>query len=234
MDANSTRVVGTWVAFLLTIMVYCYLGREIPFFRAVYRAATYLFAGVALGYGMVMAWHSVLLPRLFRPLQEGQWWYAVPLGLCLLLLTKISRSWGRAGNLSLAFVFGVGAALAVGGAVVGTLVPQVRATVLSLNPGHYEVVAAREGDLPLTFALNALLIITGVISTLLYFYFTGREGVADGRLGCLLRFSSGFGRVFIMLTFGVLFASIAMSRLSLLVERVRFLLETLWSLIPAQ
>ena len=232
MDADSARQVGTWVAFLLTIMVYCYLGREITFFRSVYRAATYLFIGVALGYGVVMAWHSVLLPRMFHRLQEGQWLYVVPLVFCLLLLTKLTRAWGGAGNLSLAFVLGIGAALAVGGALVGTLIPQVEATFLSLNPGHYKAIAAREGELPLTFALNALLVVTGVVSTLLYFYFTGRGETNGGRLGCLLRFSSGFGRVFIMLTFGVLFASIAISRLSLLVERVRFILETLWSLVP--
>ena len=41
-------IVGTWIAFALTLMVYCYLGKDIPFFHAVYRVAAYVFVGVAL------------------------------------------------------------------------------------------------------------------------------------------------------------------------------------------
>ena len=47
-------IVGTWIAFALTLMVYCYLGKDIPFFHAVYRVAAYVFVGVALGYGAIM------------------------------------------------------------------------------------------------------------------------------------------------------------------------------------
>jgi hypothetical protein len=40
--------------------------------------------------------------------------------------------------------------------------------------------------------------------------------------------ASGFGRVFIMFTVGALLASTSISFFAILVDRIRFLVETLW------
>ena len=226
--------IGTWVAFALTLMVYCYLGKDIPFLHAIYRVAVYAFIGVALGYGAIMAWHGVFVPRLLARLESGQWWYLVPLVFCLLLLSRVKRSWSSLGNVTIAFLFGVGAALAVGGGLVGTLLPQIEATVVSLSPDDYQGVAARDGNLPLVYALNALLVVVGTISTLLYFFYTtGSGGKRVARLGGgLLQLFSGFGRVFMMFTFGALFATTAISRISLLVDRLRYVIDTIWQFVP--
>jgi hypothetical protein len=234
MEPDIIQIVGTWVAFLLTCMVYCYLVKDIPFFYAIYRIAVYVFIGVALGYGAIMAWHSVLVPRLLSRLEGGQWWYLVPLVLCLLLLTRAKRSWYGLSSITVAFLFGIGAALAVGGGLVGTLIPQVSATIGSLNPAHHRGIAAYEGNLPLVYSLNALLVALGTVSTLLYFYFTTESGsrrLARLRNG-IVRLAASFGKVFIMFTFGALFATTAISRISLLVDRMRFIVETLFSLVP--
>ena len=129
------EMIGTIVAFTLTLLVYAYLIKDIAFFHAIYRLIAYLFVGVSLGYAAVMAVHGVLGPRLFGHLQNGEWtWaYLVPLILCVLLVTKLRPSWSSLGNVTIAFLFGVGAALAVGGGVIGTLIPQRRA-VDSLDP----------------------------------------------------------------------------------------------------
>jgi hypothetical protein len=247
---SDIGTIGTWVALILTLMIYCYLGKDIPFFHFIYRVAAFVFVGVALGYGVVIAWHSVLVPRLWLRLEGGQWWYIVPLVLCLLLLTRVKRSWGGLGSVTIAFVLGVGAALSIGGGIVGTLLPQVASTFVSLNPGDYEVIADREGSLTIVYVLNALLVVIGTIATLMYFYFgasnrtPGRvtPGIPDApRRGLLslwtgprdqvLQLSIGFGKVFMMFTFGALFAAAAISRISLLADRVRFMIETLWSLL---
>lgn len=232
--SSAVETAGLLTAFCLTLMVYAYLGKDIPLLHGVYRVAVYLFVGVGLGYAAVMAWHGVLVPRFLSPLANGEWSYLVPLVMCLLLLSKVNRSWGGLGNVTLAFLFGVGAALAVGGGLIGTLLPQVEATFLSLNPAHYEGIAAREGSVPLVYVLNALLIVIGTVSSLLYFYFNTQGGARSlARLGePILRFSVGFGKVFIMFTFGALFATTAISRISLLVDRVRFIIVTIWSFIP--
>jgi hypothetical protein len=231
MEAGLSGI-GTWVAFALTLMVYCYLARDIPFFHAIYRVAAYAFVGVALGYGAVMAWHGVLLPRLIGPLTAGSVGHVVPLVLCLLLLSRVKRSWRGAGQLTIAFLFGVGAALAVGGALVGTLIPQTRATFVSLNPAHYEDMATLEGALPVSYALDAFLVALGTVSTLVYFYFARGEKGSLALQGAV-HLAAGFGKVFLMFTFGALFAMAAISRISVLVDRFRFLIETVLRHLPS-
>jgi hypothetical protein len=239
LEGTTIGTVGALLAFVLTLMAYCYLGKDIPFLYAVYRVAAYLFVGVALGYGAVVAWHSVLSPRLMLRLEGGQWWYLVPLALCLLLLTKVKRlgrSWSALGNVTLAFVFGVGAALAVGGGLIGTLIPQVQAAFVSLDPEHYAGLAAREGGPSLVYASNAVLVTIGTISTLLFFTFTTGTGGTSGRgrlLDGTVHVARGFGKVFLQFTLGALFAMTSLSYLAVLVDRVRFLIETLWGLLFA-
>jgi len=226
--------VGTWVAFGLTVMVFCYLGKDLPFLHAIYRLAAYIFVGVSLGYGAVMAWHLVLWPRLIVPLSGEQWVFLVPLLLCLFLLARIRPAWREVGGLTMAFLFGVGSALAVGGALLGTLIPQTQASFVSLNPVAYEAIATDEGALPASYALDAFLVVVGTVTTLLYTAFS--VGKRAQRLGqsrsALMHLAAGFGKVFIMFTFGALFAAAAISRMALLVDRLRFLFEVVQPLIP--
>jgi hypothetical protein len=244
LDGTAVGAVGTLVAFILTLMVYGYLGKDNAFLHGLYRVAAYLFVGVALGYGAIVAWHSVLVPRLLLRLEGRQWWYLAPLALCLLLLAKVGRSrgdrsWSGLGNVTLAFLFGIGAALALGGSLVGTLIPQIQGAFVSLNPDHYRGLAAQEGGLPLVYVSNAVLIAIGTISSLLYFTFTAgvqrepRSRMWPRLLDGMVRTFRGFGRVFLMFTFGALFAMTSLSYLSALVARIWFLIETIWEFLFA-
>jgi hypothetical protein len=69
------------------------------------------------------------------------------------------------------------------------------------------------------------MIAVGTLATLAYFYFTWGVGEADGvgRRG-VARWVASIGRYVIMLTFGAIFANTIMSRVSLLVGRINFLL----------
>ena len=229
----TAATIGTIVAFGLTLMVYGYLARDIPLLRALYRVAATLLVGVTLGYAAIVAWHSVLSPRLLLRLESGQWWYLIPLALCLLLLTKVKRSWSGAGNVTLAFVFGVGAALTLGGALSGTLIPQVQAAFVSFNPAHYAGLTAQEGGVSLIFVTNAALVTLGTICTLMALSYSVGTGTSEERPGRRLvngvvQVASGFGRVFIMFTVGALLATTSISLFAVLVDRIRFLVETLW------
>jgi hypothetical protein len=207
---------GTWLAALLTIIVYSYLVGDNP----LYRLAEHLFVGSAVGYAAVVAWHSVLVPRLIIPLAQdpyGNWHLLVPLALGFLLLTKAKASWTWLGNSTVAFILGVGVAVAIGGALFGSLFPQLKATIISLNPAHYP----QRGW---AGVIDALIIVVGTLSTLLYFYFT------TGGQSRLARVRAGIGRFFILVTFGAIFANTVMSRVSLLIGRVRFLMEVARSL----
>ena len=204
---------GIWVGAILTLLVFSYLLGDTLLFRL----AQAVFVGVAIGYALNVAVQWILIPRLFNQLvaPNPNWIYFVPLGLGILLLLKVQTAWAWLGNISLAFLFGVGAALAIGGALTGALVPQVRATVVSLT-------FAQNWD---TFLANFLLA-AGTLGALLSFRFvTNPQRVGGRALEFIARGWSYFGKWFILIAFGAIFADTAVSRVSILISRVYFLLH---------
>jgi hypothetical protein len=55
---------------------------------------------------------------------------------CVLLLAKLFRRAAWLGNVAVGFMIGVGAAVAVAGALLGTLVPQTLAAAGPIEPGN--------------------------------------------------------------------------------------------------
>ncbi len=223
MDASLLDTIGTAVAVILTLFVFSYLLGD----NVLYRLAEHLFVGVAVGYGVVVAFHSVLVARLQAPLAqaitEGNWEQVllllVSLGLGLLVLFKPSRRFSGLGNLSLAVLVGVGTALAIGGAITGTLLPQVDAAA---DLTHY---VDRYG--PGLGLFSGFVVLVGTTGALLHFYFNRSE---EGRLAGLRRqwVSSwgDLGRWFILIAFGAILAVTFLSRLSLLMGRIEFVLDS--------
>jgi hypothetical protein len=215
---------GTLVAAILTFMVWSYLLGDNPAFRI----AEHLLVGTAIGFAVLVAWFNVVQPALFgAAAPQSPVLAAVPLVLCLLLMAKVRPAWSAIGNIPVAFLLGVGAALAVGGALFGTLWPQVSATAgLSLDPADY-------GDpqpvLASTFFWQNLAILVGTIGTFFYFAFNIQpQGPLGGFREAFTRFWSGIGRWVIMITLGALFANTLLSRFALLIGRVQWLLDAFW------
>ncbi|HEX6269560.1 MAG TPA: hypothetical protein VFZ43_04945, partial [Anaerolineales bacterium] len=113
---------------IFTLMVFSYLLRDNPLFRV----AIYIFVGVSSGYAATVIVYSVLLPRL-RLLQTNDLnqliLAIVPMLLGISLLAKLSPRISWIGNFAMAVLVGVGAASALGGAVLGTLIPQAQAAI---------------------------------------------------------------------------------------------------------
>jgi hypothetical protein len=209
------------IAAILTFMVWSYLLGDNPAFRV----AEHLLVGTAVGYAVVVAWFNAVQPALFGPVaRQSPALAAVPLVLCLLLAARVHPAWSSVGNITIAFLIGVGAALAIGGALFGTLWPQTSATAsLSLNPADY---GDTQPMLSSTFFWQNLAILVGTVGTFFYFTFnTQPEGLLGGFRETFTRFWSGIGRWVIMITLGALFANTVMSRIALLVGRVQWLLR---------
>jgi hypothetical protein len=124
-----------------------------------------------------------------------------------------------------AYLVGLGAAVAVGGAVTGTLFPQTAATFVSLLPGE-----APAGDLLalLEQPVSALVLMVGTLSTLAFFWYGGRSlpgGQVDRPL--LVKPLARVGQVFIGLAFGVLYAGVLSASVAYLAER----LGAIWEFI---
>lgn len=207
-------LVGIWVSALLTVMVLSYLLGDNP----LYRIAEHLFVGTAVGYAVLVAWYALLQPRLVLPLLKApleNWTLGVPFLLAVLLLARLNHSWRGAGMIPLAFLLGVGVALAIGGALFGSILPQMEGSILSVNPAHGGWSAA----------LSNLILVLATVSALGYFYFTGQGDTRAGRVWAgFLRAWRGLGKWFIMLAFGAIFANTIMARLSLLIGRLQFLI----------
>ena len=207
--APNVKLVGVWVAAILTLMVYSHLVKDNPLSRL----AEHLFVGAAVGYAAVLAYHNVLWPRLIRPLltdPQANLALVVPAALAVLLLVRPIAPLRALASLPLAVIVGVGAALAIAGAVAGSLIPQARATMLSLNPQQ-----------PVDSLINNTLIIIGVVSTVLSFFFTAKQSSVAGSG---LRVAAVIGKWTMILAFGAVFASTVTARLALLVGRAQFLL----------
>jgi hypothetical protein len=144
------------------------------------------------------------------------------LGLLLLLRPVKPLSW--LGSFSLAILLGVGAALAIGGALLGTLIPQVDATA---EVTHY---VARYG--PRLGLFSGIIVLVGTIGVLVHFHFgAAREGRLASIRDGVVRVWGGLGRWFVFVAFAAILATTFMSRLSLLVGRIQFLMDSVRGLV---
>jgi len=213
------ETIGPFIAAGLTLMVFSYIFGD----NVLFKLATHIFVGVAVGYAMIVVWHQVFYPAL----SSGNVVSVLPaLILCVLLIFKIRPTQGGVtnvlGSLALAFVLGVGVALAIGGALLGTLLPQISAMVnISLNPNHYP---DTENEVGLVLWLNNIIMVLGAIGTFFYFTFTVRsQGFLGGLREGFVRFWAGMGRLMLIFTLGALFANAFSSRVALLISRLQFL-----------
>jgi hypothetical protein len=220
---NVADLVSGGISFLLTLMVLSYLIGDNPLFRV----AIYIFIGVSAGYVAAIAWHQVLYPRLVMPLLTAslgeRLLLIIPLVLGLLLLLKLSPRTATAGTLPMAFLVGVGAAVAIGGAVLGTLFPQTQAAMNAFDlstAGQYRLERIFEG----------VFLLVGTVTALAYFHFGAKATATGPQRGKLVGILSWVGQIFIAITFGVLFAGVFMAALTALIERLNFIVTFLSSL----
>jgi hypothetical protein len=213
--AFSWDLVTGLISFLLTLMVLSYLIGDNPAFRV----AIYLFIGVSAGYAAAVAWNQVLMPRLFQPLLSGGWTnflLLIPLALGLLMFLRLSPRTARLGSPSLALIVGVGAAVAIGGAVLGTLFPQTQAVIVDFG-----LPAISEGWPRWLGALSeAVVMFLGTASTLVYFQFSAKSTPGGPKRGKFITFFGWVGQVFVAITFGVLFAGAFAAAMTALIERL--------------
>lgn len=232
----DSKLILELVGLFLTLMVLIYL---IVGDNALFRIVTYTFVGIASGYVTILIIFQVLLPRLFNMLRTGSLPLIalglVPFVLGLLLLFKLSSRFSTLGTLSMATLAGIGAAVAVGGALFGTLFGQIRGTINLFN---------LEGGGGLARLLEAVLVLLGAISTLAYFQFGARrrpaaaaeplaaEAASESSPSALARRPSSLevlakiGQVFIGITLGAMFAGVYTAAITALIERLGFVIDT--------
>ncbi|MCK4800359.1 MAG: hypothetical protein KAS84_00075 [Anaerolineales bacterium] len=219
---NLLDFIGLALGFLLTILIFSYFLGDNPFFRL----AVHIFIGVSAAYVALITINNVLIPRLILPVingTQGERLLSLLLFIPSVFILFKATPLHKAGNWSVAILVGIGAAAAIGGAITGTLFPQILGTINSVDPSAYAITTSRWDQ-----AINGFIIVVGTVTTLIYFHFGTREqpGQVNERLPIIEKISI-IGKVFLAITFGALYAGVYLSSLAALVERITFLWEFL-------
>lgn len=200
------EILGVWVAALLTLCILSFLYRDNP----LYKVAEHIFVGVSTGYLVVIAirdalWRDVYEPLFTAPRTEYIVILPAILGLCLFL--RYSDKLAPISRVPVAFFVGVTAGTWIPNYIEGYIIQHTGATIVPLfgaGTGWVE-------------SINNLIILIGVLSVLVYFFFSvPHRGAVRG--------VARTGTIYLMLFFGAAFGYTVMGRVSILIGRMRFLL----------
>jgi len=222
MGTLDPETIGLFVGAIITLMIFSYLLTD----NVLFRWALALLVGGGIGYALGMAWRFVLLDWITKALKSEsipeKVVYAVPLALGVLLLLKgftTSKLLGRLavlGNVAMGYLVGVGTAVALSGALMGTLIPQVTetGTAVTLDKG-------------LPGLLQGIIMLIGTIASLLVF--SPHRHEKEGRVRPTMTWIQRVGKFFIILALAVAFSGALTSALSALVMRIWQIAELAFS-----
>lgn len=200
--AEPADLLATWAAAVATIVVFGGLLGE----RRAFGWSQHLLAGLATGFLALLAVTEVIVPRLLAPLfldpaSRPELWLGVALVGVAAGAPWLPRPISA---LPLSIAIGALAAFALGGAVVGTILPQLADTV---------VVA---GD---TVTATVISAVAALITSLVLIGFL--HGVPRGRV---IGSAATLGRWLLVAGLGAWLGYLLLSRLVLFVDRIGFLL----------
>lgn len=184
---NIAHDIWTWVAALGMIAIFSFIFRENP----IYRFFEHVYVGAAAGYAISVNFKAIV-DNAWTPItQEGKLMLIVPVILGLLLYARFFKNIAWLSRWSMSFMVGIGSGLAIYGGVNSQFLQQIKATMIPLN------------------SIDNILLVFGVLSILLYFFFSTEQRGAVKRV-------ASWGRWIMMITFGVSFGNVVMGRISLL------------------
>lgn len=221
-----------WIEAIMTLAILSYLYRDNP----VYKAAEYLFVGIASGFYLSVYFQNVLVPNLFVPVWRGvsasfgPGTPAVPdlvritsLVLSVFMFMRLSPRGAWLSRWPLGALVGAYSGLAVIGLAQGDLIPQIDSNLLPLvAPGAWTTLSGAqgvaEGMAGVLGLFSNIVLIVGLLAALVYFFFSLEHRGAAGRTAKL-------GIYFLMISFGASYGFTVMARISLALDRLRFLFE---------
>lgn len=235
---DFSTILGGWVATFLTIGIFSYLYKDNPF----YKIAEHLFVGISAGYLFSLGFWTQLQPNLFGRLFPAKHYdpdtitysiynilsfffssifpeggidkghdqhliYILPLVLGIMMLLSLIPSLSWMARWGIAYIVGMAAGLRAYGYLSSNVIGQVKGTAVNILDLNLPVFSLSSPSI-----FNNIIIITGTITGLLYFYFSKEH---KGALGTATK----IGINFLMISFGASFGFAVMGRISLLIGR---------------
>lgn len=210
-----------WFAFgaFVTLATFSFLYKDNPF----YKFAEHLVVGVSAGYFAIILWHQGLVDTLIARLEDGSWyllwidssnpWYLVPAVLGVLMWTRFTKNYQWVSRWPMALYIGISAGLAVPLEMSNRVNKQLFATMQDIDWSHFFGVGGFN-LIDVNSGLSQLLIFVGVVSALIYFYFSKPHTGALGKVANL-------GIWTLMIGFGASFGFTVMARISLFINRIQ-------------
>ena len=203
------EIIGVWCAVLLTLSIFSYLYGDNPF----YKAAEHIFVGVSAGYIFTITFWDTIWPNLFGRLfptivQAGFDFdasYIFPLILGVFMLFRLSKKYDWLSRISIAYIVGMMAGLKFYVFLNSNLLTQIKSSAINLSGSYLSII-------------NEFIVLIGVISGLVYFFFSKEHTGVVGKV-------SRIGVYFLMIKFGASFGFAVMGRISLLIGRFEELIE---------
>ncbi len=202
----ESELLGLVIGALITVALGSYLIGD----NIIYRWMLAILVGVGVGYALGVVLHYLWWDWFFKGMREAQTLvsrirYVVPMLLGALLLLKAFPRIAHWGNVSMGAMLGVGAAVAVSGALLGTLIPQIEVTGMAMVSEDSVFL----GILSIAGTICALFVFTSFPfhkwPRVLRMTITGIQNV---------------GRFFIIIGLSMAFAGAITSALTLLVDRL--------------
>jgi len=220
--SHLAAAIGTWIAGLLTLMIFSFLYKDNPF----YKFAEHLFVGVSAAYWMVVGFWTTLVPNLIAqlwPSHMGNFvpsaverrpdiWYVIPLVFGILMLMRLSPKANWLSRWAMSFVIGFAAGTNFTRYIQSDFVSQIYSSIEPLYTRGLSVMGTI-GDV-----FSKVIIVGGLLSALIYFYFSKEH---KGTLGRAAR----LGIWVLMAAFGATFGYTVMARISLLTGRMDFIIK---------
>ena len=205
----SIEIMGAWLVVLLTLCICSFLYDDNPF----YKAAEHIFVGVSAGYVFALTWWDQVWPNLFGRLFpkyvdagfELNLLYIIPLILGIFMLCRLIPSLSWLARISIGYIVGMAAGLKVYVFMNSNILAQIQNSAIDFSKSGGEI-------------FNHILVLLGVISALVYFFFSKEH---KGTVGVI----SKIGIYFLMIKFGASFGFAVMGRISLLIGRFEDLIN---------
>jgi lipoprotein signal peptidase len=192
---NISTNIGVWIAAICTIGIMSLLYGDNRMFKMV--EAGYI--GFAAAHSLVLGYQNIVGLAWTPLVKKGDWLSLIPIVAGLLLYTRFLTKYSWIAKFPLQFLYGIGAGVAIRGAVGAQVLAQISSTIY----------------VPKNF--NDVIVILGTLLTMSYFFFT------IGEKNPVMKYSAQVGRWVMMVAFGATFGSFVMGRTSSLIARLTFL-----------
>jgi hypothetical protein len=217
---TAGQTLELWIGALLTLMIFSFLYKDNPF----YKFAEHLFVGVSAAYWMVQAFWSTLVPNLFGKLYPPMVKFAIPslaenppnplklipLVFGILLLTRLVPPMSHYSRMAMSLAIGFAAGTNLTRYLQSDFVSQIGHTMSPL--------VVVDGGFSAGATFSSLVIVSGVLAGLVYFFFSKEHTGVFGRV-------SRYGVWVLMISFGAAFGYTVMARISLLTGRMEYLMR---------